>query len=105
MIQGFGGEVILTWTSLYYGIVWIVFGALCTIITERRGLYLAILLAVVIPAFFAPAWFFIAQASEPNFVFFRFNDAADWINYLIIPVFGAVVGGLLGELINPSVED
>lgn len=97
--------MILTWTSLYYGIVWIVFGALCTILTERRGLYLAILLAAVIPGFFAPGWFFIVNAQEPNFQFLRFNELSDWINYLVIPIFGAVIGGLLGELINPSVED
>lgn len=105
MITGFGGDLVLSWTSLYYGIVWIVVGMICTLITERRGLYVAIILAAVVPGFFAPGWFFIVNAQDPMFQFFRFAQLSDWVNYLLIPLFGAVIGGLLGELISPSVED
>jgi len=105
MITGFGGTVLLTWTSLYYGIVWLVVGMICTLLTERRGLYLAIILPILIPGF-VTGLIFIVNAEPPNFQFFRYEgDVSTWLNFMVIPLFGSVIGGLLGELILPSVED
>lgn len=95
----------MTWTSLWYGVVWVVIGMLCTLFAVRRGLYLAIILPIIVGAFLH-GFLLLVQAQEPNFQFFRFGkELSDWLNFLLIPLFASIVGGLLGELISPSEEE
>lgn len=105
MISGFNGRVLLTWTSLYFGVIWVLAGMCCTVFTKRRGLYLAVVIPVVVSVL--PAIFFVnAPGPNPTFQFFRFGgDLSTYWNIAIIPFFASLVGGLLGELISPSEEE
>lgn len=107
MIVGFNGQIVLTLTTLWFAIVWLGIGMLCTLFTERRGLYLAIIIPILVGGFISGTIFILNQPGpSPTFQFFRFErDLSAWLNTLIIPVFACVIGGLLGELISPSVEE
>lgn len=104
-IEGFNGRVRLTWTSLYFACVWIVAGMVCTLFTKRRGLYVAIVMPILVSVL--PAIFFVSSGGvNPVIQFFRFGDQiGDYWDIAIIPFFASLVGGLLGELINPSEEE
>lgn len=105
MITGFSGRVVLSWSSLYIGIIWLVAGMLATMLTERRGMYLAIVLPIVVAV--VPAIFFVNPPifNTPTFQFFRFGgDLSAYWNNAIIPFFGSILGALLGEFLFPSEE-
>jgi hypothetical protein len=105
MIQGFGGRVLLTWSSLYLGILWLIAGALCTLLTRRRGLYLAILLPVVVALI--PNLFWVnGTGVNKTFQWLRYgSELSPYWTFVIIPFFASLVGGLIGELISPSQEE
>lgn len=104
MISGFNGLVTLTLSSLYIGIVWIAAGTVCAILARRRGTAVAVmfaLLTAVLPQFVwidTKGGIDIPQHKTRGEVTNYFDDG-------LIPFFGAIIGGLLGELIRPPAEE
>lgn len=105
MITGFNGRVLLTWTSAYYGVIWLMAGMACTLLTRRRGLIVAVVMPILVSLL--PTIFTVnAPGPNPTFQFFRFGgDLSVYWNTAIIPFFASLVGALLGELISPSEEE
>lgn len=106
MITGFNGQVTLTWTTLYFAILWLGAGVACTVFTRRRGLYIAILFPLIVAVL--PQVLIVNPPGgvNPFFQFFRMGgDLTPYWDEAIIPFFASVVGGLIGELISPSEEE
>ncbi len=89
-------------STLFIAFVWMVGGALCTLLTSRRGMYIAIfapLIVAVIPQL-------VIVGPDPQVVWLPYRtDISRYVNFAAVPFFASIVGGLIGELIMPSEEE
>lgn len=97
------GRLVLSLSLLWIAIYWMIAGGLCTLISERRGLYLAGLIPLVVKVL---PWLVFVNApgrGVPLIQFIRFGtDVNTIVVEAVVPVFASIVGGLIGELILPS---
>lgn len=96
------GSILLTWTHLGQGLAWLLVGLIATSYTNKRGIYIALLVPLVY-GLFVEGILFRPGIGIPTALLDA--DLNDFVTKLLIPFFAAVIGGLLGELIRPSTGD
>lgn len=100
------GRLVLSLSLLWIAITWLIAGALCTLIAERRGLYIAVGVPLAVKVLPWIVWVNAPRAGVPLIQFFRLGGDVNIVMVeVVVPVFAALIGGLIGELILPSVPE
>jgi len=100
------GRLVLSFSLLWIAIYWMIAGALCTLIAERRGLYLAGAIPLAVKVLPWIVWVNAPGRDVPVIQFFRFGTDVNIIAVeVVVPLFASIVGGLIGELILPSAAE
>jgi bacteriorhodopsin len=97
------GEITLGANNAYIALLWLVAGLLCTLLSDRNGVWVATGVAFLFAVLPVIVFVGVPRADEPLFEFFRHGGQVDrYFDEALIPLFAAVIGALVGELIMPS---
>jgi hypothetical protein len=101
------GLFTLSVTNLYFFVIWVGIGVLCTVLPGHRGLVLAC--ALVVMVVLLPTIFFVNPQplpNQPRFQWCRFGCGIDpLVPTVLVPLAGAVIGSLAAERLLPEEDE